>query len=51
MTQTLLREGDAVDLFVTGDPHLDADRANAYSIWPSRSRFVSRTTSSTCTLR
>jgi glycosyltransferase involved in cell wall biosynthesis len=32
MTQTLLREGDAVDLFVTGDPHLDADRANAYSI-------------------
>lgn len=32
MTQALLRAGDSVDLFVTGTPQLNAERARAYSI-------------------
>jgi glycosyltransferase involved in cell wall biosynthesis len=32
MTHALLRAGDAVDLFVTGQPHLDGERARAFSI-------------------
>ncbi len=32
MTQALLRGGDAVDLFVTGEPHLNAKAGRAYSI-------------------
>ena len=32
MTQALLRAGDSVDLFVTGEPHLNAGAGHAYSI-------------------
>src|SRR5271154_2918576 len=32
MTRAFLRTGDAVDLFVTGYPQLDIERARAYSI-------------------
>jgi glycosyltransferase involved in cell wall biosynthesis len=32
MTETLLHAGDAVDLFLTGNPEIDSERARAYSI-------------------
>lgn len=42
MTKELLRSGDVVDLFVTGNPQLDSEQSRAYSIGQPADRLWKR---------